>query len=63
MNKNCNVIECNDISIRSLSKGKASGSSLNFTEEDKRIHLCGKHYKTWKKETKKQRELERIRYG
>ena len=39
MNKNCNVIECNDISIRSLSKDKASGSNLNFTEEDKRIHL------------------------
>ena len=63
MNKNCNVIECNDISIRSLSKDKASGSSLKFTEENKRIHLCGKHYKTWKKETKKKRELERIRYG
>ena len=54
----CSVSGCTEIAIRSISAKKAEKV---FTEVkgSKRAHLCKKHYKEYKKETKPDREAER----
>ncbi len=58
----CSVIDCNNEAIRSLGRDKFSASDLKL-KEGRRVYLCEHHYKVWKKETKKMRELDRLRYG
>lgn len=58
----CSVVDCNNNSIRSLSRERVSSSGLKV-REGRRVYLCVVHYKQWKKGTKKVRELDRVRYG
>jgi len=58
----CSVTDCNNEAVRSLSREKFSSSDLKL-KEGRRVYLCEYHYKLWKKETKKLREFDRIRYG
>lgn len=58
----CSVIDCNSEAVRSLSRNKFSILDLK-SKEERRVYLCEHHYKVWKKETKKLREIDRLRYG
>lgn len=59
----CGVEDCNEKGVKSLStkKVKSAISSLKLSKDaGKRVHLCKKHYKEFKKKTKKERDLERL---
>ena len=58
----CSVIGCKNDAIRSLPKDKVKSTGLRVGES-KRVFLCKDHYKIFKKETKKDRVLERWRHG
>ena len=59
----CSITDCSNSATRSLSRDKGGTEKLKISDEGKRIYLCQLHYKNWKKESKKYRELERVRYG
>jgi hypothetical protein len=48
--------------VRSLSAEKVKKAGLKVTGE-KRAYLCKEHYKEYKKKTKKDKQLEKWRYG
>ncbi len=58
----CGVTGCNEESKRAVSykKVKSSLPNLKFDNPLKRIQLCKKHYKEFKKATKTERDLERL---
>lgn len=59
----CGVVTCNEKGVKSLSTKKVKSAVPNLTLESntgKRVHLCKKHYKEFKKKTKKERDLERL---
>ncbi len=59
----CAVVDCNEKGIKSLStkKVKSAVPDLKLKKDSgKRVHLCKKHYKEFKKKTKKERDLERL---
>jgi hypothetical protein len=58
---NCSVSGCKNPAERSLSRDQLSGSGLNVAG-DRRVYLCHEHYKVYKKATKKDRELDRVRF-
>jgi len=57
----CSVDGCGADAERSLSRDKVSG--LKVVGEGRRVYLCSQHYKAWKKATKKERELDRVRFA
>jgi hypothetical protein len=59
----CNVSGCKNEAARSITtdKCKAAGLSVNTTE--KRAYICKEHYKEFKKKTKKDKTLDKWRYG
>ena len=59
----CSVAGCSEKAVRSLSRSELAGSGLNVGGEGRRAYLCRDHYKTWKKATKKDREIQRARWG
>ncbi|MDH4122569.1 MAG: hypothetical protein OEV21_00560 [Thermoplasmata archaeon] len=59
--KKCDVRGCSEPAERSISSKKVEKSGLSIPEStDKRVHLCKKHYREFKKKTKKDREVERL---
>jgi hypothetical protein len=56
----CSVEGCDEKAERSLGKEKISG--LKLKAGTSRIYLCKKHYKEYKKETKKERDIEKLRW-
>ena len=58
---NCSVKGCSEVAVRSVSKNKLAGSGLETTSE-RRVYLCHNHYKELKKASKKEDDLERIRW-
>ena len=60
---NCSVINCKNEAIRSLPFDKAKASGLKITGEGKRAYLCKEHYKEFKKKTKKDKTIDKWRYG
>ena len=67
--KPCDIEDCSDVTKKTVSREKAGKAikqaSLNLSVRDKvtKIHLCAKHYKKIKKQLKKDREIERLRWG
>ena len=59
----CNVHNCKNEAVRSLSFDKAKSSGLNVTGEGKRAYLCKEHYKEYKKKTKKNKTIDKWRYS
>ena len=59
----CVVIGCPNSAERSLSRDQVGVSGLTISSEGRRVYLCHNHYKTWKKTTKKEKSLERARWG
>lgn len=57
----CSVIGCGKEAVRSLSREKVSAAGLKV-EGTRRSYLCKDHYKEYKKETKKDKMLEKWRY-
>ena len=58
---NCSVSDCKNAAERSISRDQLGTSGLKVSGE-RRAFLCHDHYKIWKKATKKDRELDRVRF-
>ena len=59
----CDVAGCDKEAERSVSPKKVVGTSLSMKNKDsKSAHLCKDHYKTFKKDTKKDRKLDSLGY-
>ena len=59
----CSVSGCKNPSERSIGKDQLGASGLSVSGEGRRVYLCRDHYKVWKKATKKDREMQRARWG
>ena len=57
----CGVSGCSNQAIRSISTAKVRLAGLTVSGE-KRAYLCKEHYKEYKKKTKKDKQLEQMRY-
>jgi thymidine kinase len=60
---NCSVSGCSKEAARSISTEKAQSAGLKVGSGEKRVYLCKEHYKELKKKTKKDKTLEKWRYG
>ena len=58
----CNVSGCSREAVRSLSAEKVKAAGLRVMDE-RRAYLCKEHYKEYKKKTKKDKQIEKWRYG
>ena len=58
----CDVDGCSNSGTRSLNKQRVEDAGLRIANNGKKAILCKEHYKEWKKETRKDRDLERARY-
>ena len=58
----CSVVGCGKDAERSIPFDKAKSAGLNVSGE-KRAYLCKEHYKEYKKKSKKDKTLEKWRYG
>ena len=58
----CSVIGCDKDAVRSLTAERATAAGLKI-EDSRRAYLCKDHYKEFKKATKKDRLLNKWRYG
>jgi hypothetical protein len=59
----CAISDCKEKGVKSLSSKKVKQALTDLTLKSgaqKRVHLCKKHYKEFKKKTKKERELDRL---
>lgn len=57
----CDVAGCSKPAERSINIKQASRSKLRLKDEGVRsVHLCKEHYKEYKKETKRDRELDQV---
>ena len=52
---------CDAPAVRSLPAEKVAGAGLRL-ERGRRAYLCEKHYKEYKRRTKKERRLEKWRF-
>lgn len=59
----CSVSGCSHDAVRSLSTEKVRSAGLNVGGSERRACLCKEHYKEYKKKTKKEKQLEKWRYG
>jgi hypothetical protein len=55
------VSGCGGEAVRSISSDKVKSAGLRIGNE-KRAYLCKEHYKEYKKKTKKDKRLEKLRY-
>jgi hypothetical protein len=67
--KTCDVEGCTNDSKKTVSREKAgsaikeAGFQLNLRDKKTKVHLCIDHYRKIKKKLKKDREIERLRWG
>ena len=66
--KTCSVEGCNKPGVRSFSREKATealqGASLSIkSSRSRRVYLCTEHYKIYKKQTRKEKRVNKWRYG
>jgi thymidine kinase len=59
----CSVSGCSKEAVRSLATGKAKSAGLNVGSSEKRVYVCKDHYKEFKKKTKKDKTIDKWRYG
>ena len=57
----CSVAGCDKEAVRSLASEKVSSAGLKVGET-RRTYLCRDHYKEYKRETRKERKLEKWRH-
>ena len=58
----CTVKDCSNQAERSISKSRLKQGDLSYLDSGNNAYVCKLHYKQWKKSSKNNRELERIRY-
>jgi hypothetical protein len=59
----CSVKGCNLEAARSLNADKCKAAGLSVSSADNRAYICKEHYKEFKKKTKKDKTLEKWRFG
>ena len=59
----CSVTGGKNPGERAMGRDQLSGSGLTAAGDGRRVYLCHDHYKTWKKATKKDRDIQRARWG
>jgi len=59
----CSVSGCGKEAARSIPADKVKGAGLNVGSAEKRAYICKEHYKEFKKKTKKDKTLDKWRYG
>ena len=59
----CSVSGCGREAARSLSVDKVKAAGINVSTAEKRVFICKEHYKDFKKKTKKDKTLDKWRYG
>ena len=59
----CAVTGCNNQAERSINAEKAKHAGLKVGSAEKRVYLCHEHYKEFKKKTKKDKTVEKWRFG
>jgi hypothetical protein len=64
----CSVEGCSNKAVRSFSARKGREAMLAVgarikDERSRRIYLCQKHYKAYKKQTKQDKKVDKWRYG
>ena len=59
----CSVSGCGREAVRSISADKVKAAGLNVSVKEKRAYICHEHYKDYKKKTKKDKTLDKWRYG
>ena len=57
--KNCEVQGCTNQSFKTVPADLAS-KVFTFSQKKTKVHLCKEHYKEYKKQTKKEREMNRM---
>jgi hypothetical protein len=57
----CSVANCHVEAVRSISSSRVKSVGLKVGNE-KRAYLCKEHYKEYKKKTRKDKMLEKLRY-
>lgn len=61
VDKGCSVKECSEDSFKTV-PAELAKKVFSFKEERTKVHLCKTHYKEYKKNTKKERQLERMNW-
>jgi len=59
----CSVAGCGKEAARSISTGKVRSAGLNVASSGRRAYLCKEHYKEYKRKAKKDKMLDKWRYG
>ncbi len=59
----CDVSGCANEAERSISTDKVKHAGLKVSSNEKRVYLCREHYKEFKKKTKKDKTIDKWRYG
>jgi hypothetical protein len=60
---NCDVSGCGSEAARSISADKVKAAGLKVSGAEKRAYLCKEHYKEYKKKSKKDKQLDKWRFG
>ena len=59
----CSVSGCRSEAARSLTADKVKAAGINVSTSEKRAYICKEHYKEFKKKTKKDKTIDKWRYG
>jgi hypothetical protein len=59
----CNVSGCSREAVRSISAEKVKAAGLSVSSKENRAYICRDHYKEYKKKTKKDKTLDKWRWG
>ncbi len=59
----CTVSGCGREAARSISADKVRAAGLSVGSKESRAYICKEHYKEFKKKTKKDKTIEKWRYG
>jgi hypothetical protein len=59
----CSVSGCGKEAERSIPAEKVKAVGLNVSTKEKRAYICKEHYKEYKKKTKKDKTIDKWRYG
>ncbi len=59
---NCSIIGCSEKAIKSLSTSKVVSIDFQISSKHRRVYLCEKHYKEYKKKIKNKEKMEKWRY-
>ena len=59
----CSVSGCGGEAARSITADKVKAAGLKVSTDEKRAYICKEHYKEFKKKTKKDKTLDKWRFG